>query len=113
MVGSVDGDSVAVLGHRCSFIFCCGDRFVEKFVLAQLVEGLLGLGLSSSRHLLSIVALMGFGIVCRVRVRVVRVEVEKCHFGLWLIVCGWGCRVLGQCSVRVANLDVFESFYLS
>ena len=58
-------------------------------------------------------ALVGFGIVRRVRVRVVRVEVERCHFGLWLIVWGRGCRELGQCSVRVANLDVFERFYLS
>ena len=95
MVGSVNGDFVVVLDHRCLFIFFCGDRFVEKFVLAQLVEGLLGLGLSSSRHLLSIVALVGFGIVRRVRVRVVRVEVERCHFGLWLIVWGRGVQRTG------------------
>ena len=93
MVGSVDGDFFVALGHCCPFIFCCGDCFVEKFVLAQLVEGLLGLGLSSSRHLSSIVALVGFDIVYRVLV--IRVEVGRCHFGLWLIVWGRGCRELG------------------
>ena len=88
MVGSVDGDFVVALGYCCPFIFCCGDCFVEKFVLAQLVEGLLGLGLSPLRHLSSIVDLVGFGIVYRVLV--FRVEVGRCH-----LVCGSSCRVGG------------------
>ena len=57
----MDGDFVVVLGHHRSLVFCCGDRLVEKFVLAQLIEGPLGLSLSSLRHLLSIVVLVGVG----------------------------------------------------
>ena len=110
MMVPVDGDFVVLLGHRRSFIFCYGDRCVKKIAFAQLGEGPLGLGLSSSCHFLSIVALVGVGIKRRVRVRV---RVDRCHFGVWLNVWGRRCRELGQCSIRLADLDARERFYLS